>query len=323
MINIDLAIKNQPMIFNTLKQSKINNRLSHAYLFYGDKGVGKKDMAYALSCLLYSKTPDIDYESADIKSILDGNHMNVNYIGIDDEKTVISKDQISKLQDEYSKTSLVEGPRIYIVDGIDTASVAAQNSLLKFIEEPQNKEQTIGIFLATEPSNVVSTIISRCSLIHFPSIPFENEKNAIMEDDIEKLDAILGSLLTNSIVKAKDIIKTKEFTETKELFLEFINLKTDKEKVIYYLKNQYFFSDTNNLTMLLKWTLAFLEDSLRLSDSPDSLILEPIYDRIKGYSKLKTSSLKNNINNVLGLFNKLKYNITAKNIFYELVIIDF
>ena len=75
--------------------------------------------------------------------------------------------------------------------------------------------------------------------------------------------------------------------------------------------------------MLLKWTLAFLEDSIRLSDSPDSLILKPIYDKIKGYSKLKTSSLKNNINNVLGLFNKLKYNITAKNIFYELVIIDF
>ncbi len=323
MINIDLAIKNQPMIFNTLKQSKINNRLSHAYLFYGDKGVGKRDMAYALSCLLYSNTPDIDFNSADVQSILDGNHMNVNYIGIDDKKTVISKEQISKLQDEYSKTSLVEGPRIYIVDGIDTASVAAQNSLLKFIEEPQNKEQTIGIFLATEPSNVVSTIISRCSLIHFSSIPFENEKNAIMEDGIEELDAILAALLTNNIENAKEIVKTKEFVNSKELFLNLINLKTDKEKVVYYLNNQNFFSNPENLTMLLKWVLAFLEDSLRLTDSPRGLILNPIYDKIKGYSKNKETSLKDNLNNVLGLFNKLKYNITSKNIFYELIIMDF
>ncbi len=323
MINIDLAIKNQPMIFNTLKQSKINNRLSHAYLFYGDRGVGKCDMAYALSCLLYSGGNDIDYDSADVKSILDGNHMNVNYIGIEDKKTVISKEQIQRLQDEYSKTSLVEGPRIYIVDGIDTASVAAQNSLLKFIEEPQNKEQTIGIFLATEPSNVVSTILSRCSLIHFNAIPFENEKEAIMEDEIEELDAILAALLTNNIEDAKGIAKEKNFINAKELFLNLVSLKTDKEKVLFYVNYQSFFGDMQNLTMLLKWCLAFLEDAIRLQDSPQGLILAPIYDKIKWYSKNKNSSLKSNLNSILSLFNKLKYNITAKNIFYELVIIDF
>ncbi len=320
MINIDSVIKNQNKIFNTLKQSKINNRLSHAYLFYGDKGVGKKDMAYALACLLYSKTPDIDYDSADVKSILDGNHMNVNYIGIENDKTIISKDQIQNLQEEFSKTSLVEGPRIYIVDGIDTASVAAQNSLLKFIEEPQNKEQTIGIFLANEPSNVVSTIISRCSLIHFSAIPFENEKEALIESGIIELDAILASLLTNNIEEAKQIVQTKEFMMTKELFLQMLELKTDKEKVLFYINNQNYFSDSSNLVTLLKWTLAFLEDSLRLDDG---LILTPIYDKIKKYNKLNLSNLKVILNNVLGLFNKMKYNITSKNIFYELVIMDF
>ncbi len=320
MINIDSVIKNQNKIFNTLKQSKINNRLSHAYLFYGDKGVGKKDMAYALACLLYSKTPDIDYDSVDVKSILDGNHMNVNYIGIENDKTIISKDQIQNLQEEFSKTSLVEGPRIYIVDGIDTASVAAQNSLLKFIEEPQNKEQTIGIFLANEPSNVVSTIISRCSLIHFSAIPFENEKEALIESGIIELDAILASLLTNNIEEAKQIVQTKEFMMTKELFLQMLELKTDKEKVLFYINNQNYFSDSSNLVTLLKWTLAFLEDSLRLDDG---LILTPIYDKIKKYNKLNLSNLKVILNNVLGLFNKMKYNITSKNIFYELVIMDF
>ena len=323
MINIDLAIKNQSRIFNTLRQSKINNRLSHAYLFYGDKGVGKKDIAYALACLLYSNGNDIDYESADVKAILDGNHMNIYYIGIENNKSTISKEQIQRLQDEFSKTSLVEGPRIYIVDGLDTATSAAQNSLLKFIEEPQNKDQTIGIFLANEPSNIVSTIISRCSLVHFSAIPFENEKEAIMESGIDELDAILVSLLTNNIDEAILKASTKEFLTAKELFLELITLKTDKEKVLFNLNNQYFFSDAANLNMLLKWCLAFLEDAIRLEDSGLGLILEPIYDKIKWYSKNKKASLKNSINSVLELFNKLKYNITPKNVFYELVVMDF
>ena len=323
MINIDEVIKNQPMIFNTLKQSKINNRLSHAYLFYGDTGVGKKDMAYALACLLYSKSPDIDYESNDVKTILDGNHMNVIYIGIEDKKTVISKDQIQNLQEEFSKTSLVEGPRVYIIDGIDTASVAAQNSLLKFIEEPQNNEQTMGIFLANEPSNVVSTILSRCSLIHFNAIPFENEKNKVMASGIDEFDAILSSLITNNISKAKELVSVKEFISTKELFLKLIDLKTDKEKVLFYINNQNYFLDPFNLTMLLKWILAFLEDSIRFQDGTLGLILTPIYDKIKWYSNNKKSILKNNLNKVLVLFNKLKYNISTKNVFYELVIMDF
>ena len=46
-------IENQKNIFNLLKQSKQNDRLSHAYLFYGDEGVGKKELAYALACLFY------------------------------------------------------------------------------------------------------------------------------------------------------------------------------------------------------------------------------------------------------------------------------
>ena len=52
-MNVKKAVENQSMIFNILKQSKNHDRLSHAYLFYGDEGVGKKEMAYALACLLY------------------------------------------------------------------------------------------------------------------------------------------------------------------------------------------------------------------------------------------------------------------------------
>lgn len=157
-------IQNQQHIYNVLKQNKLKDRLSHAYLFYGDDGVGKKEMAYALACLFYCEH-DGCLACETCKNILEGQHLNVSYIGVLDSKKLISKEQITDLQEEFSKTSLLDGPRIYIVDGIDTASASAQNSLLKFIEEPVNNTPTIGIFIATDLANVVSTIVSRCSLI--------------------------------------------------------------------------------------------------------------------------------------------------------------
>ena len=161
-MDLKLVVQNQNRIFEMLKNSYKNDRLSHAYLFYGDKGVGKKEMAYALACIV--NCDDACLECSTCQSIIEGNHMNVEYIGIEENKTMISKDQITDLQEHFSKTSLVSGTRIYIVDGIDTASSQAQNSLLKFIEEPINNTPTIGIFIATELSNVVSTIISATSV---------------------------------------------------------------------------------------------------------------------------------------------------------------
>ena len=148
MISLDIkrVVKTQDKIFNMLKKAKANNRLSHAYLFYGEEGTGKKEMAYALAALLYCPNGGC-LECEVCKTILTGNHMNVDYIGIAENKKLISKEQVNELQEEFAKTSLVEGTRIYIVDGIDTASSAAQNSLLKFIEEPINKTPTVGIFM--------------------------------------------------------------------------------------------------------------------------------------------------------------------------------
>ena len=143
-MDVKSVIKNQEKIYNMLKNTIKEDRLSHAYLFYGDEGTGKKEMAYALSCLLYGD--DESFSSETSKNIMNNNFMNVTYIGIQEGKKMISKEQIELLQEEFSKTSLVEGIRIYIVDGIDTATLSAQNSLLKFIEDPQNKSKTLDSF---------------------------------------------------------------------------------------------------------------------------------------------------------------------------------
>ena len=205
-MNVKKMVDLQLNIFNMLKKSIDNDHLSHAYLFYGPNGTGKKEMAYALACIMYCKNGGC-LECDVCKTILEGNHMNVDYIGILNNKTAISKEQVLDLQDEFSKTSLVEGTRIYIVDGIDTATQAAQNSLLKFIEEPINQTPTIGIFLANEISNVVNTIRSRCILEHFSSISKEKEIDILEEEGLEELDAILLAIITNNPTEAIELAK--------------------------------------------------------------------------------------------------------------------
>ncbi len=224
----------QQHIFDVLKRNKIKDRLSHAYLFYGDEGTGKKDIAYALACLFYCPNGGC-LECETCKTILEGKHLNVNYIGILDSKKLISKEQISSLQDEFSKTSLVEGPRIYIVDGIDTASQSAQNSLLKFIEEPINNTPTIGIFIAKDLANVVSTIVSRCSLVYFPSINIEILISELKAEGIEELDASLSSILTNNKEKAKEIIASDEYLKMKSFFNSFLDIKNKKQAILLYI----------------------------------------------------------------------------------------
>mgnify|MGYP002698521068 CR=1 FL=1 len=318
-MNVKKAVENQSMIFNILKQSKNHDRLSHAYLFYGDEGVGKKEMAYALACLLYC--PNGGCLECDVcQSIIQNHHMNVDYIGMEEAKTMISKEQITSLQEEFSKTSLVEGSRVYIVDGIDTASMAAQNSLLKFIEEPVNSTPTIGIFLATDISNVVSTILSRCAVQHFKALPLDKSIDLLKAEGIEELDAILAASLTNNTEQAKEMALSHDFAKIKSLFLEFTELKKPKDGVLFYLENLNFLGTGKNLSVFLEWILLFLEDANIMGNSRDDLILKPLYDKITIYRNENEKSLKDKLKTVLDLFDKLKYNVSAKNVFHELIV---
>ena len=81
-----------------LKKAKANGRLSHAYLFYGEEGTGKKEMAFALAALHYCPNGGC-LECEVCQNIIDGNHMNVDYIGMQEDKTKISKEQIMDFND--------------------------------------------------------------------------------------------------------------------------------------------------------------------------------------------------------------------------------
>lgn len=312
-MDVKKMVELQVNIFNMLKKSIDNDHLSHAYLFYGPNGTGKKEMAFALSCLLYG----VDLDSPEGKQITEGKHLNVEYIAKEDGKTAVSKEQILSIQDEFSKTSLVSGKRIYIVDGLDTATKQAQNSLLKFIEEPSG--EYVGIFLATELSDVLSTIQSRCEIVYFKPISNEDLINELKNNWVDPLDSALASSLTNSIDEALEIVKSDDFLKTKEVFLRLIELKSDFEGVEFFSENVEYFIEKSRLEMLINFVLLYLRDVNLLSKDNNNLILAPLYDKIVSAKSNRKYNYKAKYEMVLDLMNKLDRNVTAKNVFFELV----
>lgn len=312
-------VSNQKKICEMLKSSYKNNRLSHAYLFYGDDGVGKKEMAYYLAMIVNCQNGAC-MECHTCKSIMADEFINVHYIGVLEKKKLISKNQIEELQDEFAKTSLVEGPRVYIVDGIDTASVAAQNSLLKFIEEPVNGEETFGVFIAKDISNVISTIQSRCSLVYFPSMPKSVILGYLKDNDVPVKKAELISLMTNSFSEAMGFAKNTNLDKLISAIDEFLNCRDAKTGVLYLKTWNAFLADTTMLKWFFKFILALYEDMF-LMYNREEIYLSSYEQSINSLCKLYSyADSKNNFEIITNLARRIDYNVVSKNILHQLFI---
>lgn len=202
---------------NALKifeNAKKNNRLTHLYLLTGKVGVNKMDLVYDV-CHLILK--DYDKRENLIDVIKNNSHTQIHYIQPDGN--VIKKEQILNLQKSFSKTSLVDAPRIYIIEDVDVISTSAANSLLKFMEEPENS-RVYGILTTSNQSGVLPTITSRAQIIRVLAKAENIVYNSLIED--EELDPYLVksiSLITNDLLEAKVLLNDENF----KLVVEFIS----------------------------------------------------------------------------------------------------
>ncbi|WP_162146974.1 hypothetical protein [Acholeplasma granularum] len=172
------------------------NRLSHLYLLSGSLGVTKKRIVKKLAYLIfknYQDNPNLEHQLEHL------NHPNLVYI--EKEGLSIKKEQILNLQREFSKTSLTDGPRVYIIENAETMSLSASNSLLKFLEEPKDNE-TIGFLLVDDMSQILDTIRSRSQVIRLSDGQSHEFIQILMDNEIEEKHAYMISRLTKDLDEA-------------------------------------------------------------------------------------------------------------------------
>jgi DNA polymerase III subunit gamma/tau len=158
----------QEHVTDTLKKAIEKNRIAHAYIFSGTRGVGKtttaRILARALNC---EKGPTATPcgVCASCKGIAGGSSFDVLEI---DGASNNSVDDIRELRDNVGYSSMGGKYRIFVIDEVHMLSKPAFNALLKTLEEPP--PNVIFIFATTEPQKIPATIHSRCQRYDFRRI---------------------------------------------------------------------------------------------------------------------------------------------------------
>lgn len=252
---LDMQQEIKEMLENNYK----NNRLSHAYIFYGEEGVGKSEMALYLTALMYSENGIVDFNSPTSRAIY--SHEFPNLFEVSPRRFEIVKDDIQDLLKEFSKTSLVPGPRVFIIHEADKLNTKTANMLLKFIEEPEG-EDVHGIFITNNVSNILPTIISRCNLIGFKSMNKEILFDKIISTGVEEKDADIIKELTNNTGDALDMVDDESYRMALELALEFLSVKKEAELLTIVHREMSIVRSSDGLRLMLEILHLFLEDMM-------------------------------------------------------------
>lgn len=290
-------MKKHPQIVSMFENSINNDRLSHLYLFNGLKGSGKKTLAHFVASKLFK----MDYEELREKG-----HINLFFIEPDGGSVKTS--QIEQLQQEFYKTSLVEGYRIYIIDKVDKLTLKAANQLLKFLEEPVSKV-SIGFLLTDNLEMVIDTIKSRSQVINLPAPSETSLTEKLVKEDVDLLMAELIPYLDKNIDNLREM---KENANTKLLisnFKEYLEALVKQENMWLFANDHLndIKYDKEQLNHFLQLLLVFYIDLYNFKEKNELKItsLEETYLRYQ----ITLEELKIQLTNIQEIIKMLNYNV--------------
>ena len=172
-------IVGQEHITKTLQKAIVSERIAHAYLLTGPRGVGKTSTARILAKALNSEISSAGepLNNSDISQAIDtGSFLDLIEIdgasnrGIDDIRSLRESTQFKPSLGKY---------KIYIIDEVHMLTIPAFNALLKTLEEPP--EKVVFILCTTDAEKIPSTIISRCQRFDFKRLSSDDVIGRLIE----------------------------------------------------------------------------------------------------------------------------------------------
>ncbi len=191
----------QKTISTILKNAISQERIAHAYVFSGPRGVGKTStariLAKALNCA-EGPTPQPCGKCEFCTSVTDGHAVDVMEI---DGASNNSVEDIRDLRERVKYAPSAGRYKIYIIDEVHMLSQSAFNALLKTLEEPP--PHIVFVLATTASQKIPVTVLSRCQHLSFKRVPFTEMKEHIMHITSEEGIGISGQAV-DMIVRAAD-----------------------------------------------------------------------------------------------------------------------
>lgn len=208
-----------------LLSSYRDEKLHHAILLHGKKGIGKASFAQELSREILGNKGAI--------------YSDLLLIEKDHEKKEITVDKVRKMSDFTNQTSAISGNKIIIINSACELNRSASNALLKVLEEPH--QNSFLILISHNLNQVLPTIKSRCQLIKIPDLSRPDFDKILQQKNLHFLPKDLGFLsdiCDNSPALAID--SGLELVRFYELFLRSIYNKKINEELLKKISDKNF-----------------------------------------------------------------------------------
>ena len=196
----------QPQVTLALGNAIKQNRVGHAYLFTGARGVGKTSSARIFAkCLNCESGPSISpCQTCDIcQGIASGEDVDVLEIDGASNRGI---DEIRQLRSNVNVRPSRARFKIYIIDEVHMLTTAAFNALLKTLEEPP--EHVKFVFCTTDPEKIPITVLSRCQRFDFVPIETDEIKGRLQgiaqSENVEADDDALALLARRAAGSVRD-----------------------------------------------------------------------------------------------------------------------
>lgn len=236
----------QGVLVQTLSNAITQNRIPHAFVLTGIRGVGKTSTARIIARSLLCTGADGNNENPTVEpcgictncqSITNDNHVDVIEV---DAASRTGVNDIREIIDQVNYAPVMGRYKIYIIDEVHMLSKSAFNALLKTLEEPPQHVKFI--FATTEVRKIPVTILSRCMRFDLPRVPQDilishftkiaGLENAEIEDEAIKViaDASEGSVRDGLSLLDQSIVINSGVKVTSEKVRQMLGL-SDREKV--------------------------------------------------------------------------------------------
>lgn len=312
---LDDFMLEQPVAYKILKNSIINNKVSHAYIIESNGYSKSFDLARSFAKYLLCPNSYTNKEKClncnQCTSIDNNDYIELKIIEADGQW--IKKSQLDELQIDFSKKSVLGNKKIYIIKDADKLNASSANSLLKFLEEPE--EGIIAILLADNIYQMIGTIVSRCQVISLkPNKTLEGKSTP------EKI----ADILFNSESEITEFINNEENITYINKVIEFSKYYEDhKLNTLIYINKLWndYFKDRNLNILGFSIMLLLYRDILNQKLGKDIEVFNEYTEDVKYIcEKNDMECIIDKINVIMKLKELIKFNINQNALMDKLII---